>query len=79
MLVLTSYTVPTTSNILWPVYTYIGTRAWLEKPGGGGGRDLLLRAPLIALPGWDPGDPIYNENGPFLLLLYCFSAIAILV
>ena len=27
-------------------------------------------------PGWDP---IYNENGPFLLLFDCFSAIAIVV
>ena len=36
-------------------------------------------APLIPSPGWDPGDPIYNENGPFLLLLYCFSATAICV
>ena len=37
------------------------------------------RAPLIPFPGCDPGDPIYNENGPFLLLLDCFSAIAIIV
>ena len=47
--------------------------------GGGTGRDLPLRAPLIPFPGWDPGVPIYNENGPFLLLLDCFSAIAIVV
>ena len=46
---------------------------------GGTGRDLPLRVPLISLPGWDPGDPIYNENGPFLLLFDCFSAIAIVV
>ena len=46
---------------------------------GGTGRDLLLRAPSISFPGWDPGGPIYNENGPFLLLLDCFSAIAIVV
>ena len=48
---------------------------------GGTGRDLPLRAPLISLPGWDPGGggPIYNKNGPFLLLLDCFSAIAIVV
>ena len=53
--------------------------ALLEKPGGGErgtGRDLPLRAPLIPFPGRDPGDLIYNENGPFLLLLNCFSAIA---
>ena len=31
---------------------------WLEKPGGGGtGRDLPLRAPVIPFPGWDPGGP----------------------
>ena len=47
---------------------------------GGTGRDLPLRTPLILFPGWDPGGgPIYNENGPFLLLLDCFSAIAIVV
>ena len=39
---------------------------------GGTGRDLPLRAPLISLPGWDPGGPIYNENVPFLLLWDCF-------
>ena len=32
---------------------------------GGTGRGLPLRAPLIPLPGWDPGNPIYNENEPF--------------
>ena len=55
---------------------------WLEKPGAGGGgagRDLPLRAPSIPFPGWDPGGPIYNENGPFLLLLDCFSPFAIVV
>ena len=52
---------------------------WLEKPGGGGPGDLPLRAPLIPSPGWDREDPIYNENGPFLLLLDCFSATAIVV
>ena len=30
---------------------------------------LFPRAPLISFPG---GDPIYNENGPFLFLLNCF-------
>ena len=49
------------------------------ETGGGGGEDLPLRAPLISFPGWDRGDPIYNENGPFLLFLDCFSAIAIIV
>ena len=43
------------------------------------GRDLLLRAPVIPSPGWDREDPIYNENMPFLLLLDCFSATAIVV
>ena len=43
------------------------------------GRDLPLRTPLISFPVWDPGGPIYNENGPFLLVLDCFSAIAIVV
>ena len=51
---------------------------WLEKPGWTG-RDLPLRTPLIPSPGWDRGDPIYNENGPLLLLLDCFSATAIVV
>ena len=46
---------------------------------GGTGRDLPLRAPSIQFPGWHPGGPIYNENGPFLLLLGCFLAIAIVV
>ena len=43
---------------------------------GGTGRDLPLRAPLIPFTGWEPGGPIYNENGPFLLFLDCFLAIA---
>ena len=49
--------------------------------GGGTGRNLPLRTPLIIFPGWNPGDPIgiCNENGPFLLLLDCFSAFAIVV
>ena len=51
---------------------------WLEKPWWTG-RDLPLRAPVIPSPGWDRGDLIYNENGPFLLLLDCFSATAIVV
>ena len=46
---------------------------------GGTGRDLPLRAPSIPIPGWDPRGPIYNENGPFLLILDCFSAISIVV
>ena len=33
--------------------------------------------PLIPFPEGDPGDPIYKENGPFLHLLNCFSANAI--
>ena len=45
----------------------------------GTGRDLPLRVPLISFLGWDPGGPTHNENGPFLLLLDCFSAIAIVV
>ena len=27
--------------------------------------------PIIPFPGWDQGDPVYNENWPFLLLLDC--------
>ena len=46
---------------------------------GGTRRDLPLRVPLISFPGWDQGGPIYNENGPLLLLLDCFSAIPIVV
>ena len=50
-----------------------------ETGGGGTGRDLPLRAPLIPFPGWDRGGGvIYNENEPFLLLFDCFSAIAII-
>ena len=45
----------------------------------GTGRDLPLRTPSIPFLGWDPGGPIYNENGPFLLILDCFSAITIVV
>ena len=53
--------------------------SWLEKPGWTG-RDLPLRAPVIPSPGWDwGGDVIYNENGPFLLLFFCFSATAMVV
>ena len=48
------------------------------ETGEGAGRDLPLRAPLIPVPGWDRGDPIYNESGPFLLLFDCYSAIAII-
>ena len=51
-------------------------KAWLEKPGWTG-RDLPLWDPLIPFPGGDPGDSIHNENGPFLLLSNCFSAIVI--
>ena len=51
-----------------------------ETGGGGGtGRHLPVQAPLIPFPGWDLGDPKYNENGPLLLLLDCFSAIEIVV
>ena len=47
---------------------------------GGTWRDLPFRAPLIPFPEWDTGDQhTYNENGLFLLLLDCFSAIAIVV
>ena len=50
---------------------------WRNRGGTGG--DIPLRAPLIQFSGWGQGDPIYNENGPFLLFLDCFSAIAIVV
>ena len=43
-----------------------GWHGWRNRGGGGTGRDLSLRAPLIPVPGWDPGGPnIYNEMGPF--------------
>ena len=50
-----------------------------ETGGGGTGRDLPLRTPLIPFPGRDPGDPIYNKIGPFYFFLTVFSAIAIVV
>ena len=46
------------------------------ETGGPGG--TFPRAPSITFPGRDQGEPIYNENGPFLLLLDCFLAIAII-
>ena len=52
---------------------------WRNRGGGRDRGDLPLRAPLISFPGWDPGGPIYNKNEPFLLLLDCFSAVAIVV
>ena len=62
-------------------YPSVCLPAWLEKPGGGGGEGdregPSPPAPLIPFPEGDPGDPIYNENGPFSRLSICFSAIAI--
>ena len=74
---LESYNTPKQCPFLRPNYilaptSFVTLRAWLEKPGGGTGRDLPLRVPLFPFPGCDLGDPIYNENGPFLLLLNCF-------
>ena len=40
--------------------------------GEGTGRDLPLRATLIPFPGWDPEDPIYNENGALFTSLGLF-------
>ena len=40
---------------------------WLEKPGGGTGRDLPLRTPLISFPGWDPGNQYITKMDPFCL------------
>ena len=44
-----------------------------ETGGEGGGRDLPLRARLIPIPGWDPGDPIYNKMGPFYFFQTVFQ------
>ena len=47
---------------------------------GGGDREGPSPPGPINFISWvGPGGPIYNENGPFLLLLNCFSAIAIVV
>ena len=47
---------------------------------GGTGSDLPPPGPSNFISWVEPGlDPIYNENGPFLLLLDCFSATAIVV
>ena len=50
------------------------------ETGGGGDREGPSPPGPINFTSWgDPEGPIYNENGPFLLLLDCFSAIAIVV
>ena len=56
-------------------------KPWLEKPGGGGGdREGPSPPGPISFTSWgDLGGPIYNENGPFLLLLDCFSESTIVV
>ena len=64
--------------ILFPIKKYVPTIAG-ETGADREGPSPPPRAPSIPFPGWDPGGPIYNENGPFLLLLDCFSAIAIVV
>ena len=46
---------------------------------GGTWRDIAFRASSIPFPGWDPGDQYITKKDPFLLLLDCFSAIAIVV
>ena len=53
-----------------------GGVAWPEKPGGPGGTFLSGPHKFHFL-GETRGDPIYNENCPFLLLFDCFSAISI--
>ena len=45
----------------------------------GPGGTFTLRAPVIPLLGGTRGDPIYNENRLFFVLLDCFSATAIVV
>ena len=52
-----------------------------ETGGGGGDRERPSPpVPIHSIFWVEPGgDPIYNENGPFLLLLDCFSAITIVV
>ena len=54
---------------------------WLEKPGGGGGdrEGSSPPGPINSISWVGPGEQIYNENGLFLLLLGCFSAIAVVV
>ena len=47
------------------------------ETGGTGG--TFPPGPINSISWVGPGGPIYNENGPFLLLLDCFSAIAIVV
>ena len=44
---------------------------------GGRGREGPSPGSTNSISWWDPGDQKYNENGPFLLLLNCFSAISI--
>ena len=53
--------------------TVAGSYGYGWRNGGGTGRDLPLRAPLIPFPGRDPGDPIYNIMGPFYFFLTVFS------
>ena len=51
-----------------------------ETGGGGGDREgSSPPGPINSISWVGPGEQIYNENGPFLLLLGCFSAIAIVV
>ena len=51
-----------------------------ETGGGGGSGVTLPSGPhKFHFLGGTREDPVYNENGPFLLLLDCFSAIAIVV
>ena len=56
-------------------------RIMAGETGGGGEGDRegpSPPGPINSISWVGPGDPIYNENGPFLLLFDCFSAIAII-
>ena len=57
----------------WSWYTKFGWRNW-----GGGDREGPSPGSTDSISLGDPGDQIYNENGPFLLLLNCFSAISVI-
>ena len=49
------------------------------ETGGGGRERPSPPGPINSISWLDPGDPIYNENEAFLLLLDVFSAIVIVV
>ena len=44
------------------------------ETGGGDWEGPSPPGPINSISWVGPGDPVYHENGPFLLLLDCFSA-----